>query len=117
MSTTLKITLIILLIFQLILIMNRVKRTKMTIKYASFWIILIIIMTIVALFPTIIFKLAELMGFEKASNMMFLIGFFFLFYISFIITTSISIQNEKIKLLIQEVSILKENVENNGKKE
>ena len=57
------------------------------------------------------------MGFEKASNMMFLIGFFFLFYISFIITTSISIQNEKIKLLIQEVSILKESVENNGKKE
>ena len=49
--------------------------------------------------------------------MMFLIGFFFLFYISFIITTSISIQNEKIKLLIQEVSILKESVENNGKKE
>lgn len=117
MSTTLKITLIILLLFQLFLIMNRVKRKKMTMKYASFWIFLIIIMSIVALFPTIIFKLSELMGFEKASNMMLLMGFFFLFYVSFIITTSISIQNEKIKSLIQEVSMLKESVENNGKKE
>ena len=117
MSTTLKITLIILLLFQLFLIMNRVKRKKMTMKYASFWIFLIITMSIVALFPTIIFKLSELMGFEKASNMMFLMGFFFLFYVSFIITTSISTQNEKIKSLIQEVSMLKESVENNGKKE
>lgn len=117
MSTTLKITLIILLLFQLFLIMNRVKRKKMTMKYASFWIFLIIIMSIIVIFPTIIFKLSELMGFEKASNMMFLMGFFFLFYVSFIITTSISIQNEKIKSLIQEVSMLKESVENNGKKE
>lgn len=49
--------------------------------------------------------------------MIFLLGFFFLFYVSFIITTSISIQNEKIKTLIQEVSLLKESVEKNGKKD
>ena len=117
MSITLKITLISLLLLQLFLIINRVKRKKMTIKYASFWIFLIIIMSIVTLFPTIIINLSKIMGFEKTSNMIFLIGFFFLFYTSFIITTSISIQNEKIKTLIQEVSMLKEGVENNGKKE
>ena len=117
MSITLKITLISLLLLQLFLIINRVKRKKMTMKYASFWIFLIIIMSIVTLFPAIIINLSKLMGFEKTSNMIFLIGFFFLFYTSFIITTSISIQNEKIKTLIQEVSMLKEGVENNGKKE
>ena len=117
MSTTLKITLIILLIFQLILIMNRVKRKKMTITYASFWLFLIILMGIIVIFPGIVFKLSNIAGFEEASNMIFLLGFFFLFYVSFIITTSISIQNEKIKTLIQEVSLLKESVEKNGKKD
>ena len=79
--------------------------------------ILIIIMSFIVIFPNIIFELSKFAGFEEASNMVFLLGFFFLFYISFIITTSVSIQNEKIKTLIQEVSILKESVKKNGKKD
>lgn len=86
-------------------------------KYASFWIFLITMMTVVVLFPQMVFKLSSILGFEKTSNMVFLLGFFFLFYVSFIITMSISIQNEKIKLLIQEISILKEREKNDGKKE
>lgn len=117
MNINLKLSLIILLILQLVLIINRVKRKKMTMKYASFWILLIIIMSIVVIFPGIVFKLSSIAGFEEASNMIFLLGFFFLFYVSFIITTSISIQNEKIKTLIQEVSLLKESVEKNGKED
>lgn len=117
MSINLKIFLLLLLIFQLILIINRLKIKKMTIKYASFWIFLIIIMVPVVIFPQLVFKLSKLAGFEEPSNMVFLLGFFFLFYISFIITTTISSQNEKIKSLIQEVSIIKESVTKNGKKD
>lgn len=117
MSTALKIFLLLLLLFQLFLIVNTVKRKKLTMKYASFWICLILMMALVVIFPQIVFKLSSLLGFEKTSNMIFLLGFFFLFYVSFIITMSISIQNEKIKLLIQEVSILKESVKQDGKKE
>lgn len=117
MSIELKIFLLLLLVFQLLLIIRTVKRKKLTMKYASFWIVLIILMGIVVIFPNIVFELSSLAGFEEASNMIFLLGFFFLFYVSFIITTSISVQNEKIKLLIQEVSMLKESVNNNGKKD
>lgn len=117
MSVILKIFLIALLIFQLILIVNTVKRKKISMKYASFWIFLILIMAIVVIFPKIVFIISKIFGFEKASNMIFLLGFFFLFYIIFILTTSISIQNEKIKLLIQELSLLKERVDKNGKKD
>lgn len=98
-------------------IIRTVKKKKLTMKYASFWIILILMMAIVVIFPGIIFKLSKLAGFEEPSNMIFLLGFFFLFYVSFIITTSVSIQNEKIKSLIQEVSLLKESVNKNGKKD
>ena len=110
MSLNLKLSLILLLVIQLFLIINRVKKKKMTIKYACFWIILVLLMAIVVVFPEILFKLSEIMGFEETSNMIFLLGFFFLFYVSLIITSSISSQNEKIKTLIQEVSILKERV-------
>lgn len=117
MNINLKIFLLSILILQILLIVNRVKKQKMTMKYASFWLILVFIMSIVVIFPNLIFKLSKLFGFEKPSNMIFLLGFFFLFYVSFIITTSISIQNSRIKTLIQELSILKERVEKNGKKD
>lgn len=115
MTISLKISLIILLIFQLYLIIKIVRRKKLTMKYASFWIFLIVCMFFVVIFPNIIYKLSEFAGFEKTSNMIFLLGFFFLFYISFIITTSISVQNMRIKSLIQELSILKESVKKDGK--
>lgn len=107
MSINLKIFLLILLLLQLLLIVRTVKRKKLTMKYASFWLSLIILMSIVVIFPNLLFMISKFAGFEKTSNMIFLIGFFFLFYISFIITTTTSMQNEKIKNLIQELSILK----------
>ena len=117
MSFNLVVFLIVMLIFQLMLIIRTVKHKKLTMKYASFWILLLLLMSIIVFFPRIIYKLSELAGFETPSNMIFLLGFFFLFYVSFVITTSISVQNEKIKLLIQEVSLLKERVDKNGKKD
>lgn len=117
MNNILRIFLMVLLVFQLILIINTVKRKSFSMKYASFWIFLIFIMAIVVIFPNILFIISKLFGFEKTSNMIFLLGFFFLFYIIFILTTSISSQNEKIKLLIQELSLLKERVDKDGKKD
>lgn len=65
MNINLKLSLIILLILQLVLIINRVKRKKMTMKYASFWILLIIIMSIVVIFPGIVFNYQILLDLRK----------------------------------------------------
>lgn len=116
MSITLKLFLLSILFVQLVFIIFVVRKNKLTIKYASFWIILMILLAFVTIFPNIVFRLSEILGFEKASNMVFLLGFFFLFYIIFILLVSISIQNEKIRLLVQEISLLKENFENDEKK-
>lgn len=117
MNITLKIFLIALLVVQILLIVQTVKRKKMTIRYASFWLVAIALMCMVVVFPNFLFKLTELVGFEKTSNMVFLLGFFFLFYVSFIITTTVSVQNKKIKNLIQELSLLKESALKDDKKE
>lgn len=115
MSIKLKVFLLLLLIFQVFLIVRTVRKRKLSMKYGSFWIALILLMVVVVIFPEILFEISKLFDFEVTSNMVFIIGFFFLFYIIFVLTTSISIQNEKIKNLIQEVSILKEYVDKNGK--
>lgn len=116
MEITLKLFLLMLLLFQLILIVRTTKLKKLSLKYSTFWIFLLIIMAIIVIFPNIVFTISDVFGFATSSNMVFLLGFFFLYYIIFILTTSISVQNEKIKLLIQELSLLKEKVNKNGKK-
>lgn len=108
MNITLRIFLIVLLIVQVILIIHKIKSKKISMKYGSLWLIVFMLLIIVSIFPTIIINISKLLGFEAASNMVFLIGFFVLSYINFTLSISISIQNEKIKNLIQEVSLLKE---------
>lgn len=107
MNITLRMFLILLLIVQTILIIHKIKSKKISMKYGSLWLIVIILLIIVTIFPSIIINISKLLGFEAASNMVFLIGFFALSYINFTLSISISIQNEKIKNLIQEISLLK----------
>ena len=115
MPSLLKLFLLILILLQLILIVRTIKLRKLSIRYGSFWILLLLLMIIPVIFPGIFEIISNFFKFEATSNMVFIIGFFFLFSLNFILITSISIQNEKIKLLIQEVSILKERIDKNGK--
>lgn len=116
MELALKCFLFILLILQLILIVHTIKSRKMSMRYGSFWVFILILMSIAVLFPNIFITISNFFGFEVASNMIFLIGFFFLFYLIFILTISLSKQNAIIKNLTQEISILKERVNKNEKK-
>lgn len=115
MNIMLKVFILLLIIFQLILIVRTAKLKKLSMRYCSFWILLLLLMTVIVIFPNMVFSISNFFNFEASSNMIFLLGFFFLFYVIFILTISISVQNEKIKLLIQEISILKESVKKNGK--
>ena len=116
MDLSLKLFLFLLILLQLVLIIHTIKSRKMSMRYGSFWIFILILMSIAVLFPNILINLSNFFGFEVASNMIFLVGFFFLFYIIFILTMSISKQHTTIKNLTQEISILKERVEKNEKK-
>lgn len=110
MSLTLRIFLIMLLIVQIFMIINTIHRKNISMKYASFWIAVLVILIFFAIFPNIILRISPLLGFEKSSNMVFLLGFFIVFYVLFLLTLSVSKQNIKLKNTIQELSILKEKV-------
>ena len=116
MNMSIKLFLFLLILLQLILIIHTLKSRKMSMRYGSFWIFILILMSIAVIFPNIFINLSNFFGFEAASNMIFLIGFFFLFYIIFILTMSLSKQHSTIKNLTQEISILKERVNKYEKK-
>ena len=111
MTINLKLFLMILLLVNLFLIFKRFKLKKISVKYVVFWIILIFLLILSVCFDSVFLQISKVFGFEKTSNMIFLLGFFFLFYLNFIFMTTISTLNDKIKYLIQETSLLKERVE------
>lgn len=113
MNNNLKIFMIFIILINLFLILKTLKSKKLSIRYGVFWILILSLLFLAGLFPNLFIFISDLLGFESASNMLFLLGFFLLFYLIFVLITNISLLNDKIKSLIQEVSILKERVEKN----
>lgn len=116
MNDNLKLFIVIIILLNLILIIRTLKLKRISIRYGVLWITLLILLLFVGLFPNLFIYVSDFFGFESASNMVFLLGFFFLFYLNFLLITNISLLNDKIKILIQENSILKERVDRNERK-
>ena len=68
-------------------------------------------MIIALLVPSLIENLADLIGIKVASNMLFLVAIFIIFYLIFNIMLIVSAQDNKNVKLVQEVSLLKAKVE------
>ena len=70
------------------------------------------VLSIVMLVASIFFLyLVRLLGFELTSNFLLSLAIFFLLVISFLQTMTLSKQKEKMKHLVQELSILKSHIE------
>ena len=110
MKTSLIVFLSILCLFLLILVFLVIKKNKMSLKYSLLWIIFVLMIFISLLFHNQVFYVSKFLGFEVTSNMVFLIGFVSLMIITFVLTSIISRQNEKIVALTQEMAILNKKV-------
>lgn len=111
MSITLRIALIIITLIYLSLIIISVKKRKMQSSMSIFWIITSILLIIAIAIPNLIESISTLLGFEKASNMIFCLTIFIAFYLIFSLTMLIAKQSSRNTSLIQEISILKTRVE------
>lgn len=107
MNFTLKLFLIILIFVGIISVYKTIKRKKLSMKYGMYFSIIFGGLLILIIFPNIIESLASLLGFKEAPNMLFLIAIFILFYIVFAIYTTITKLSETNKVLVQELSLLK----------
>lgn len=108
MSLELKITALIAIIFIILLILHYVKKEKILIKYSLVWLLPCIVLLVFVLVPGFLTWTTNMLGFQTASNMILTLLVGLLLIITIALTVIVSTQKEQIRLLIQEVSLLKE---------
>lgn len=95
----------------LFFILLMVRRQKMLLRYSFFWLFLGLAGIITAAFPAWIMGLAHLLGFEAASNFVFFACIFILLGVCLTLSAAVSRLTRRNVSLIQEISLLKEEVD------
>ena len=116
MSINLIICSIIFSIFIIISILVLLRKKRVNIKYSLIWIILFSILLIATLIPGFLEWVTHLLGFKTASNMVISLILAVLVIITITLTMIVSTQDKKIRLLIQELSIVKSSIESKNEK-
>lgn len=91
----------------IIFIIRLIAKEKVNIKYAIIWILMFALIIVFTLIPGFLLFLTKLLGFQTASNMILSIIIAVLVIINISNTVINSEQDRKLRLLIQELSILK----------
>ena len=107
MSLNLKLVSVLFILLIVIIMIYALRKKRVSIKYAIVWFMASLVLLLFLIFPETLGWLTKLLGFEMGVNMIFagLIGL--LIFINIVLTVIVSGQSERIRLLIQEVSLLK----------
>lgn len=108
MSIELTITSVVFILLIIITIISLVKNERISVKYSFVWLLPCLILLIFTLVPGFLNLVTKLLGFQTASNMVITLLIAFLMIITIALTVIVSKQNDRIRLLIQEVCLLKE---------
>lgn len=115
MQTRLMVELIIGIFLFIIFIYINIRKKKILLKYALLWLIAAILMIICTISPNLMRSIADFLGIEVVSNMIFLFVVTIILVITFILTIIVSNQRSIITSLVQEIGILKEKINNDSK--
>lgn len=114
MAASLKVFLILITVIYLFLIIKLIKKRELNINFSIFWIgagvALITALIIMLIVPGVMGKISRMLGFKVPANMVFCVSIFILFYIGLDLTWKISKENKRNIKLIQEISLLKERI-------
>lgn len=105
---------IILIVFSalgFVYILNMIKKYKLELKYSLLWLLIVILLFFLSLFPRWISMLSSIVGIEVPSNTLFLFGIISIYLITFTLTVSLSRLSNRAKELTQELGLLKQKVE------
>lgn len=107
MELTLRIFLFVLSVLFLAFVLLRIRRGRYLLKYSLIWIVLSTIGVISAIIPNWIYSVSHVLGFAAPSNFVYFILIGFLLITNIIFGGILSRQENMVKSLIQEVSLLK----------
>ncbi|CRK84910.1 DUF2304 domain-containing protein [Neobacillus massiliamazoniensis] len=110
-SAQLQIILLITSIITLLVILNMIRKYNLELKYSLLWLFFCVVNILLAAFSDISKTIAGLLSIKQPVNAIFLLSFGFQFFLIFSLTITISRQSNKFTQLVQEVGLLKKEVE------
>ncbi len=109
----LQLFLIVISLTFLIYIFSLVRKEKLELKYTLAWCLMGFVLVLIAVQPQIVEIIAELLGIGLPVNAIFLLGIFCILIILLTLTVAISRTSIRTKRLIQELAILKFEINEN----
>ncbi|WP_082629926.1 DUF2304 domain-containing protein [Olsenella massiliensis] len=88
-----------------VVISNRVRRERILVEDAIFWMVLAAVLVVLAIFPQIAVMASQALGFMSASNFVFLAVIVLLFWKAFTNASEISRLKDKVNELAQEIAL------------
>lgn len=105
MSIMLRVCLITASVMTMIMMMHKIRKSKVQIEDALFWVLFSFILILFSLFPGLAYLLSDLVGTEAPSNFIFLLVIFLLLVKVFVLSVRISQLETKVKDLVQQIAI------------
>ncbi|KNY27377.1 DUF2304 domain-containing protein [Pseudobacteroides cellulosolvens] len=99
----------------LVIVVELVRKNKLSDKYSLLWILFGLTILLLSISPVFIEKISALINIKYAPSVLFVFGLLFLIVYSLQITIVLSNQSKKIIRLTQEITLIKEKLEVEGK--
>ena len=107
---TLQITLSIAVICYFIIILYYLKKRMLELKYTLIWLVAGVVMGIMIYFPELLVWFVRLLGIESNMNGLYILCIAFIMMILMTLTSIVSRQQLKIRVLIQEISMMEKRI-------
>lgn len=111
MQITLRIALIILTLVYIGIIIKAIKNKKIQVSFSIFWIFTGLVLIVALAIPNVIVFISHILGFELTTNMIFCVTIFIAFYLIFNLNIMLAKETKKNIVLIQEISIMKNTIQ------
>lgn len=92
-------------VFVFFFVINKIRRAKILMSDAIFWVILSFVLVVVGIFPGLVIALSGRLGFMSPSNFVFLVVVALLLMKSFANSAQISLLTHKVEELAQEIAL------------
>ena len=105
MSVSLRILLIVAAIITVIWILKKIRKSKVKMEDAIFWLVFSGVLLVLAVFPQVSFWMSRVLGIESPANLVFLLVFCLLIEKIFTLSIITSQLEEKVSILSAEIAI------------
>lgn len=105
MSSTLRIFLIACSAVIVAFVSRRIRKDEFETRDALFWLLLSVCLVLIALFPSIAFRVSGVLGFQSSSNFVFLAIIGLLLIHEFMLQAQVIAIRKKMQRLVQEIAI------------